>query len=409
MFSLRLPLPSSSKGQGYHLFTFLCLYLAQALPMTFFSTALQVTMRQASFSLSSIALLQLVKLPWILKFLWSPMVDRYCNSMKAFRRCIFMSEAVYAVLILLVGHLNLQTHFYWIVGIIFLSLIASATQDIATDALAVLCFERRDKGLVNSMQSLGSFAATLLGSGLLLVLLQRYGWHYVLPFLSIFVLLAVIPLWRNRSLTLLPQPETSSPVSKADFLWFFTRRSIWRQIGFLVLYYAGIIGSLAMFRPYMVDLGYTMHEIGLMSGIGGAGAACIASLLGGQLLHRWGRFVARRFVACCSLLTTLYLYLMSMEAPTFTPLLIGIMLVWICYGMGSVIVYTTAMDYVRPGREGTDFTVQTVITHLSGMLIALASGRVADLLGYNSLFLFESLIATLSLLYVFMLFPKEKD
>lgn len=398
---------SNTEGQKFNLFTFFCLYIAQTLPMTFFSTALQVTMRQASFSLSTIAALQLIKLPWVLKFLWSPMVDRRCNTMKGYRRCIFISEGIYAAIILFVGHLDLKEDFYFILTLIFMSLVASATQDIATDALAVLTFRKKDKGLVNSMQSLGSFAATLIGSGFLLVLLQKYGWHYVLPFMSVFVILAIIPLWRNRSLQLIPQPA-SKPVSKADFIWFFTRRSIWRQIGFLTLYYAGIIGSLSIFRPYLVDLGYSMKEIGMMSGVAGSAAACMASLASGQLISKVGSFNARRIVACLSVIATLFLFLVTIGIPTYPLILTGLILVWFCYGMSTVVVYTTAMDNVRPGREGTDFTVQTVITHLSGLLVSLVSGKVADIFGYHDLFLFETVLTMSSVLYVFMMFSKKE-
>ena len=398
---------SNTEGQRFNLFTFFCLYIAQSLPMTFFSTALQVTMRQASFSLSAIAVLQLIKLPWVLKFLWSPIVDRQCNTMKGFRRCIFISEGIYAAIILFVGHLDLHEDFYFILTLIVMSFVASATQDIATDALAVLTFKKKDKGLVNSMQSLGSFAATLIGSGFLLVLLQKYGWHYILPFMSIFVIIAIIPLWRNKSLKIIPQPA-SEPVSKADFIWFFTRKSIWRQIGFLSLYYAGIIGSLSMFRPYLVDLGYSMQQIGWMSGVAGSLAACVASLASGQLISHLGRFAARRIAAVCSLFAMIYLFVITNDAPTYPLILTGLIFVWFCYGMSSVVVYTTAMDNVRVGREGTDFTVQTVITHISGLLISMLSGKVADLCGYHHLFLFETMLALFSVVYVFMMFKKEK-
>lgn len=53
----------------YNLATFFCLYIAQNIPMSFFSTVIPVMMRQEEFSLSSIGMLQLMKLPWILKFL----------------------------------------------------------------------------------------------------------------------------------------------------------------------------------------------------------------------------------------------------------------------------------------------------------------------------------------------------
>ena len=64
----------SSQKAGY-LSTFFCLYLAQAVPMSFFTTALQVILREQAVPLSLIGLLQIVKLPWILKVFWSPAID----------------------------------------------------------------------------------------------------------------------------------------------------------------------------------------------------------------------------------------------------------------------------------------------------------------------------------------------
>ena len=197
--------------------TFFCLYIAQAIPMSFFSTAIQVLMRQADYSLSSIALLQLIKLPWILKFLWAPLIDRHCITMKDYKRCIISSEIVYALLILLVGLLDIQTDLYLIIGLVFLSLVASATQDIATDTLAVLSFDKRDKSLVNSMQSMGSFGGTLIGTGVLLLVLQHYGWHAVIPCLCIFVLLAVIPLLKNKRMKMTVK-ESAKRARLTDFI-----------------------------------------------------------------------------------------------------------------------------------------------------------------------------------------------
>ena len=123
--------------KGGHLFTFFCLYIAQSIPMSFFSTVLPVIMRQQNFSLETIGMLQLLKLPWILKFLWSPAVDRTTYRLNDFKRWIFSSELIYASIILAVSFLDFHTTPYLIIGLIILSFIASATQDIATDSLAV--------------------------------------------------------------------------------------------------------------------------------------------------------------------------------------------------------------------------------------------------------------------------------
>jgi predicted MFS family arabinose efflux permease len=65
------------------------------------------------------------------------------------------------------------------------------------------------------------------------------------------------------------------------------------------------------------------------------------------------------------------------------------------------------MDIVRKGREGTDFTIQIVITHFSSLIIAVFSGKIGDLIGYNGLFSIEVLLSLLIIGILFYSLPKD--
>jgi len=392
-------------------FTFFCLYIAQTIPTSFFSTVIPVIMRQENFTLTEIGMLQLIKFPWVFKFLWSPIVDRYSTSINDYKRWIFSSELIYAVIVFSVAFLDLKTSTHMVLALIALSFIASATQDIATDALAALTFSKKNKVVVNSMQSMGRFGGTLIGSGLLLILFRKVGgWDSLLPFLALFVIIALLPLFFNKKLVI--QQEKSENVKRADWtdiFSFFDRKSILKQIGFLLLYYTPIIGSLAMLRPYLVDLGYDMKQIGIMSGVVGTAAGMLASFLAGFIVRKIGRYYSRILFAVFILVTPIYFYMISLNAvPDIQSLYFGIIMLWGSYGMASVVVNTTAMDCVRTGREGTDFTIQTVLTHTSGIGIVILSGKIADKLGYSNLFLFAFCLAALSLIYILTVFKREQ-
>lgn len=402
--------------KGSKLFTFFCLYIAQKIPMSFFSTVLPVIMRQEKFSLEIIGLLQLLKLPWVLKFLWSPVVDRSTYRLRDFKTWIFSSEIVYAIIIFSIAFLDLKVTPLLILGLIFMAFIASATQDIATDALAVLSFNRKDKSLVNSMQSMGGFAGTMIGSGLLLLLFERIGWGSLLPYLAIFVLIAIVPLlfFKTGDKDGLIKPRQAERPTANDILGFFKQKGIWKQVIFLFFYYAGLIGILAMVRPMLVDYGYTMKDIGIMSGIVGTSIGCIASLGGGFIVRKLGRHTSRILFSVCTLVATVYFCLLVSVIPVnIATLHLGICLLWGSYGMSVIVVYTTAMDCVRPGYEGTDFTIQTVITHLSGIIIGVSSGKIASLITYKGLFVVEMCIAFASLLFILYAFklkaPKNDE
>lgn len=395
------------KIKTMNLGTFFLLYISQNLPMSFFSTVIPVIMRQENFSLSAIGMLQLIKLPWILKFLWSPVVDRNARTAADYKRWIISSEIIYAFFIFCVAFMDFKTDFIHIMIFLIISFMASATQDIATDALAVLSFSGKDKSMINSMQSMGSFGGSLIGGGLLLILFKMFGWGNIIPFLGIFVLVSIIPLTMNRYIDFC-KVEERPMARKRDVFLFFTQKGIFWQILFLLLYYAGIIGTLSMLRPYLVDLGYDMHDIGIMSGIIGTFTGFVASFCGGVAVKKLGFHLCRLLFSVLICITTLYFLVISLIGPDTAMLIIGIMLLWGSYGMATIVVYTSAMNMVRSGREGTDFTMQTVVTHVSGIIMAMCSGKIADMAGYSGLFTFEFIISLVSLVYIFTVFGRKK-
>jgi len=387
------------------LLTFFSLYIAQSVPMSLFSTLLPVLMRQGNFSLSTIGLLQLIKLPWILKVFWAPFVDKRTSDLGSYKRWIFSSEMVYAVLIFMVAFLDLNTNFTTIFILIILSFIASATQDIATDALTALSFNHREKSLGNSMQSMGSFTGSLVGGGLLLLHYKLIGWNALLISVSLFVVLALIPLFIYKDKKFTPK-HGKTPISMKDLYLFFHQKGVAKQLIFLILCYSGIIGILAMVKPFMVDLGYKTGEIGFMFGIFGS-LVWLPLLVYRWICYPFNRKILLSYHFCLRSIGdyTLFLFYVSPPLRNYSSICSNILLVG-KLRLSAVLVNTVAMDFLRDGREGTDFTLQTVIAHLSSMLIAVCSGKVADLLGYSGLFLVETGLAVISLVYILVFFKK---
>ena len=236
------------KEKGWQKFPVLfSLYIAQSIPMSFFSTVVPVIMRQEKYSLESIGLLQLVKLPWIIKFLWAPMIDNKGRTTKQLKNWIIFSELFYAIIILSIGLFNLQTDFKLIVILMIVAFVASATQDIAVDIFAILLLKPGERSLGNSMQSAGSFVGSLFGTGILLIAYYYFGWTNLLILLATFVVFAIVPLLLYRK-PLLDENEIKQRVSLADIYRFFAQKGKHKRVLVLVFYYSGIIGILALLK-----------------------------------------------------------------------------------------------------------------------------------------------------------------
>lgn len=394
--------------KNWHKFPVLfSLYIAQSIPMSFFSTVVPVIMRQENFSLSSIGLLQLVKLPWTLKFLWAPLVDNKTRSTKELKRWIFLSELFYALIIFGIAFFDLQTDFKLIVFLVVIAFIASGTQDIAVDIYAILLLKPSERSLGNTMQSGGSFIGSFFGTGVLLVAYHYFGWSNVLILLAAFVLLAVLPLYFSRKE--IPHDNIQKDrVTLKDILSFFNQKGKLKQILVLIFYYSGIIGIMTMLKPYLVDLGYGVKEIAFMSGIFGTLMAAVSTLLGGLIMRKAGRRLPLFIFLSVTLTACVYFRILSATVPSVAALYIGIGLIWCAYGLSTVGIYTISMDSVRKGREGTDFTIQIVITHIASLLIATVSGKFAHEFGYSGLFTAEIVITVVTFFILLYALPRTK-
>ncbi|AHW59551.1 Predicted arabinose efflux permease, MFS family [Draconibacterium orientale] len=388
-------------------YTLLSLYLAQSIPMSFFSTVIPVIMRMENYSLESIGYIQLIKLPWILKMLWAPLVDKTSKNKRHYRRWIIMSEAFYALIIMSIGYLNLQTDFTTIIILMVIAFTASATQDIATDAFAILILNKNERSLGNSMQSAGSFIGTMMGSGVLLIIYHYFGWLWLLRSLGLFVLFALIPVSLYNARNGKEPDRSTKNVSPLEFIYFFRQKKIGAHLLLLFLFYSGIIGILTMIKPYFVDLGYDIKEIGIISGIFGTACGVIMTVPAGFLLRKKGITKAVWIFPVINVLVATFFFGLTYTNHALWLVYLGVSLLWGAYAMSSVFVYTMSMHVVRKGREGTDFTIQIVITHLSGLIIAIMSGKVADALTYRGLFAIEIGLGILILALLPFIFRKS--
>ncbi len=384
------------------------LYIAQSIPMSFFSTVIPVIMRQENYSLGSIGLLQLVKLPWIIKFLWAPLVDNNTANRRQIRQWIVISELFYAAIIVGIGFFNLKTDFVLIVVLIIAAFILSATQDIATDIFAIKVLKHNERSLGNSMQSAGSFVGSLFGTGVLLVVYHYFGWQNLLLVLASFVVFALIPvLLYKPNISTSEQPKKK--VNIKDVFLFFNIKATFKHMLLLIFYYSALIGILAMLKPYLVDLGYNIKQIGFMSGIVGTSVAASCALLGGFVVKVIGRRASFYLFACFNIAVATYFFFLSKQVPSLTGIYTGICMLWGAYGFSTVIIYTSSMDKVRPNSEGSDFTIQIVVTHLSSLLVTIVCSRLGDKFGYSGIFATEVLFGLVALGLVYYNYPFKRS
>ncbi|KAM3103289.1 MFS transporter [Phormidesmis sp. 146-12] len=368
------------------------LYVSQYIPIAFFYQALPTFLRQQGASLEVIGMIGFLAIPWMLKFLWAPYIDRIRFRWGHYRIWIILFQSLLIFNLVLCAFLDLKAQLPLMLVCMFLVCFFAASQDIATDALAIGLLNPNERGIGNGIQSGGNFLGSIIGGGILLILLDRLGWTVSLLLLASFMGLSLFPVIFHTE-TILP-PPTQKP-GLLTLLQFFRRPGHWQWLLMLSLYMAGGSMASAMIRPLMVDRGFSLTDIGWILGVVSFSAGLVGSLLAGWLISHWGR---KRSLILFGLLSAVAIatYLPIAFGSSSLTLMYGSnILVAIAAGMAYTATLTVMMDYSRPETAGTDYTLQVSTIYFTGILAMVLGGFVAKAFGYAVMFAI-GIILTLS-------------
>lgn len=375
------------------------LYFAQGLPFGFFIQALPVVLRERGYSLEAVGLTALLALPWALKFLWAPWVDRYSTR----RRWILAAQAGMTLLLLALAALGRgDPALSLLLAGVFGTNLLAATQDIATDGLAVRLLPEEDRGIANGIQVAAYRLGMILGGGAILAFFDVLGWSGAFLLMAVLVALTagIVFVWGHEQVD--PSASSESPSVKA----FLQRPGRMTLLVGLVVFKAGEASATAMLRPMLVDRGLTLADIGWLLGTVGFVAGLLGALVGGWSAGHWPR---RRVL-------TVFAILQMLAAASYAAVVHGadawvgpvIAIEHFISGLATAALFTTMMDRCTPSSASTDYTVQaSAVVIATGTASALA-GFSASSLGYSAHFLASAGLAALAIFVVPWLAPKHE-
>lgn len=390
------------------------LYVSQFMPFWFLYQALPLFMRQKGVSLETIGLLQLLALPISLNFLWSPLIDRYgFTRWGHYRFWIICFQLLIACMTAICAWLSVENNFtILLICITFISLF-SASQDVATDALAIGLLEPDERGLGNAVQSVGNSLGSVISGGGMLILFNDWGWSASLQTLASIMIVALVPILCHREHVhkqygdFTEQVSSSSKSTVKPVSYFQTFINFCRNPGMLnwllilLLYSSSSHMAATMYRPLLIDIGLSFSDIGWVQGVVGTGAAAIGGIVGGLLISAWGR---KRSLFLLSLLWagTMLTYLLPAFGLTSLPVIYLVAITpMFSIGIMTTATSTLMMDYSSLETPGTDYTLQSSVSIFASLGAAAISGIVAETIGYQGVFSISFGIAVISVLMIF--------
>ncbi|MBV6522568.1 MAG: Protein AmpG [Gemmatimonadaceae bacterium] len=392
------------------------LYFAQGLPYVLVMTVSVVMYKRLGVSNTAIAFVtSWLYLPWVLKPLWSPLID-----LRRTRRwwTLVMQAAGAASL----GAIALSLHTPAYVGLslaVFSAMaLASATHDIACDGFYMLALPERAQAAYVGLRSTFYRLAMIAGQGGLVVLAGRWetatgdirtAWSMAMTLAA--AVFAMLMLYHVRAL---PRPSadidrSAQRARRADggsalcdwkhvFATFFARPQIGRVLAFLLLYRFAEAQLVKMVTPFLLDgrdsggLGLSTTEVGIAYGTVGVIALLLGGILGGLAGARWGlQRILWPCVVALHLPDAIFLALALVQPQQLMVVSAALAVEQFGYGFGFA-AYLLFMLMIASGPYQTaHYAMATGIMALGMMVPGMASGALQEALGYPGFFLWVML------------------
>jgi MFS transporter (putative signal transducer) len=366
------------------LFAITGIYLVQSLIGGFTFQGIPAALRSSGASLEVIGLFSLVIVPWALKFLLAPAIERYRLPFGAPRRSrhiVAITQGIAAACILAIAFVGPQSA--WLLLALLCALACTAaTADIACDGYAIQQLTPKNRGWGNTAQVGGGYLGMVFGGGLFLVILGTYGWLAAGLAMTCLLVLFTVPFLATPE----PRPDESDGVGKRhtpSLRFAFARREVRYGLLIAVIFELGVRLVQSMNTAFLIDRGFDLVDLGLLKGSGAVISGVAGTFLGGLAVRLWGARTCVIIAAAlqAGALLTLFAATIIVASPLW---LLGAITIAksAVMAFGFVSLYSLLMGFSSLRQAGVDFTLFQCADALVAGLAGFGSGIIAQRLGY---------------------------
>jgi PAT family beta-lactamase induction signal transducer AmpG len=353
------------------------LYFSEGLPYGIINELAPVYLRINHVRLEEIALLSSVGLPWTLKVFWAPLVE-----FGTYRRWIAGALLVLTILMASLAVLSPVSPIFWIVLIALA--VASATQDIAVDAFTIRATPSDMLGPVNSLRVMAYRAAIMVGGGGLAALAGYAGWSAA--FYTAAALTAGL-----LAFTFFVVPDDRAEKSQRpgffdDLSQWLTRPRAGAIVAMVLLYRLGEFAIVPMIKPYWVDRGYSVTEIGTITTVVGVTVSVAGAVLGGLFISRFGLYSGMLWLGLSQVVSNIGYGVVSSAGAGRWAIYAAAVLENLGFGLGTAAFLAFLMSVCDKKRAATEYALLTALFGVTRSLMGSASGWLAHHMGYAPYF-----------------------
>jgi PAT family beta-lactamase induction signal transducer AmpG len=398
----------------------ICIFtgFASGMPLYVLISLVPAWLRTEGVGLKEIGFFALIGLPYIWKFVWSPLLDRYSLSLFTYKPGLRRSWMLSTQVLLLVtigtlGFLDPLTQLWpiaWLcLGIAFLS----ATQDIVLDAYRRQILPDQELGLGNSIHVNAYRVGGLIPGSLSLVLSDFLPWETVFLITAAFVLAGIaLTLSIKEPPCTHQQPATLQAAMVEPFNEFFSRQGVQQALlilAFMLLYKLGDSMATALATPFYLDMGFSKTQIGIVAKQAALWPMIIGGIAGGILMLKIGINRALWLFGFVQIISILGFAVLARVGGGLWLLGLVIGFEYLGVGLGTAAFVAFIARTTNPAFAATQFALFTALTAVPRTVASAATGIIVEGVGWENFFYMCTLIAIPGMLLLFKVAPWNEE
>jgi len=396
-------MPAKSANLWQSIFTrkmLICIFtgFSSGLPLYFLISLVPAWLRSEQVDLKVIGLFALIQLPYIWKFLWSPLLDHFTwPAMGRRRGWLLLTQIALLISIPLFGWFEPRQDLWSIAYLALALAFFSATQDVVIDAFRREILLDVELGLGNAIHVNAYRLAGLVPGSLSLILADHLPWSSVFLITALFMLPGLaMTLMVGEPDLVKTGPRTLRAAVVEPFREFIDRRG-WRAalwiLGFIFLYKLGDSMATALATPFYLDMGFTKTDIGLIAKHAGLWPSVIGGLLGGVWMMRLGINRALWLFGVVQVVSILGFAALAAIGHDKVVLALVIGFEALGVGLGTAAFVAFIARTTNPLYTATQFALFTSLAAVPRAFINASTGFLVEQLGWVSFFLLCTALA----------------
>lgn len=361
---------------------------SSGLPLALTGSTLQAWLMTEKVDLSVIGLFSLVGLPYAVKVLWAPLMDRYCPPWLGRRRgWILAMQMLLVAAILCMGHSAPASLPLLVAFCALCTAFLSASQDIAIDAYRADVLREKELGPGAATAVVG-YRIAMLVSGAFALILSDY-----IPWRSVYTLIAVIMFLSAAFTFAAPEPEirVEPPKSLKEAVWgplaaYFKRSGAIEMLVFIMVYKLGDAIAMAMTTPFLLDIGFTRTDVGTVNKVFGLLSTILGTLAGGAIVARIGINRSLWVFGFLQSLSNLSFTAVAVIGKSYPAMVAAVGIENLSGGMGNAAFIAFMMSLCDKRFTATQYALLTSFMAVSRIVAGVPTGLMAHVLGWAGFF-----------------------